>query len=89
MKTTGLAGSPVTKTLLVGLVAGTIVINSAEQRGWIDMGAAIRDKAGLGRLVGTQLCYPNTNEMLFGMILCYNLRVLERVWGSVRYGVSR
>lgn len=35
-----------------------------------------------------QLCYTNSSEVLFAAMTLYNLRMVERMWGSRKYAVS-
>lgn len=40
------------------------------------------------RLLTYQLCYTNSAEVLFAAMSLYNLRTVERMWGSRKYAVS-
>jgi hypothetical protein len=36
----------------------------------------------------SQACYTNSSEVLFATLCFYNLRVLERLWGSRKFAVG-
>ena len=41
----------------------------------------------LWRVLIYQLCYTNSTECLFAAMTVYNMRVVERVWGSRKFAV--
>lgn len=40
------------------------------------------------KLTYTQTCFTNSTEVLFGVLTFYQLRVIERLWGSRKFAVS-
>jgi hypothetical protein len=39
-------------------------------------------------LIRPQACFTNSTEVLFGVLTFYQLRVVERLWGSRKFAVS-
>lgn len=39
------------------------------------------------KLTEPQACFTNSTEVLFGVVTLYNLRVIERLWGSRKFAV--
>lgn len=40
-------------------------------------------------LIVVQACFTNSTEVLFGALTLYHMRVIERLWGSRKFAVSR
>lgn len=46
-----------------------------------------RVPSGFGGLTLLQICFTNSTEVLFAAVSLYNLRVIERLWGSRKFAV--
>lgn len=80
---------PVTKFLVLGLVAASILASVLDIKHYfyILVDVHIWRYRQLWRLFAYQLCYTNSAEVLFGAMTLYNVRVVERMWGSRKFAV--
>lgn len=85
-----LAGAPVSRFLLIALIGGSIIASLLDVKHYfyIVLDVHIWRYRQFWRLLAYQLSYSNSTEVLFGAITLYNLRVVERLWGSRKYAVS-
>lgn len=83
--------APVTRTLVVGLVASSIAATFLDLKHYfyILVNTHIWKYHQPWRALLFQLCYSNSSEVLFAAMTLYNMRVVERLWGSRKYAVSR
>lgn len=81
--------APVTRTLVLGLVSSSIAASLFDVKHYfyIDVGTHIWTYHQPWRALIFQLCYTNSAEVLSAVISLYNLRVVERLWGSRKYAV--
>ncbi|KAJ4306706.1 hypothetical protein N0V88_000070 [Collariella sp. IMI 366227] len=81
------ASTPVTRTLVLGLVASSIAASLFDIKHYfyISVGTHILQYRQTWRALIWQLCYTNSSEVLFGAMALYNLRVIEQLWGSRKY----
>lgn len=86
-----LTNTPVTQALVLGLVASSIAVSllDAKHYFFILVDTHIFRYRQTWRALTYQLCYTNSSEVLFASMTLYNMRVVERVWGSRKYAVRR
>lgn len=82
--------TPVTRGLVLGLVATSITVSlvDAKHYFYILVDPHILRYHQPWRALLYQLCYTNSAEALFASMMLYNMRVVERMWGSRKYAVS-
>lgn len=82
--------APVTRTLVLGLVSGSIAASLFDVKHYfyIIVDAHLWRYHQLWRLLTYQLCCTNSSEVLFASMTLYHLRVIEQMWGSRKYAVS-
>src|SRR5690606_32518483 len=80
---------PVTRLLVLGLVGSSILASILDIKHYfyILIDTHIWRYRQLWRLLAYQLCYTNSAEVLFGAMTLYNLRAVERMWGTRKYAV--
>lgn len=83
--------APVTRTLVVGLVSSSLAASLFDLKYYfyILVNTHIWKYHQPWRALIFQLCYTNSSEVLFGAMTLYNMRVVERMWGSRKYAVSQ
>lgn len=83
--------APVTRLLVVGTVAISIAASLLDIKHffYILIDVHLWRYRQYWRLLAFQLCYSNSAEVLFAAISFYNLRIVERMWGSRKYAVRR
>lgn len=83
--------APVTRALVVGLVTASIAVSllDAKHYFYILVDTHIWRYHQTWRVLLYQLCYTNSSEVLFASMVLYKMRVIERMWGSRKYAVSR
>lgn len=81
--------APVTRLLVLGLVSASILVSVLDIKHYfyILIDPHIWRYRQLWRLLAYQLCYTNSAEVLFAVITVYNLRAVERMWGTRKYAV--
>ncbi|KAG6009268.1 hypothetical protein E4U21_002872 [Claviceps maximensis] len=79
--------APVTRLLVLGLVSASIGASMLDVKHYfyISIDTHLWKYRQLWRLLTYQLCYTNSTEVLFAAMSLYNLRVVERMWGSRKY----
>ncbi|KHO01950.1 uncharacterized protein MAM_00951 [Metarhizium album ARSEF 1941] len=79
--------APVTRLLVLGLVATSIGASMLDVKHYfyISIDTHLWKYRQFWRLLAYQLCYTNSTEVLFAAMSLYNLRVVERMWGSRKY----
>ncbi|OBS21325.1 hypothetical protein FPOA_07663 [Fusarium poae] len=79
--------TPVTRLGVVGLVAGSILASVLDVKHYfyILIDTHIWHYRQFWRLLAYQLCYVNSTEVLFAAMSLYNLRIVERMWGSRKF----
>jgi hypothetical protein len=82
--------APVTRALVVGLVASSIAVSLFDIKHYfyILVDTHILRYHQTWRALIYQLCYTNSSEVLFASMTLYNMRIIERVWGSRKYAVG-
>ncbi|KAF5006116.1 hypothetical protein FDECE_7488 [Fusarium decemcellulare] len=79
--------TPVTRLGVLGLVAGSILASVLDVKHYfyIIIDTHIWRYRQFWRLLTYQLCYTNSTEVLFAAMSLYNLRIVERMWGSRKF----
>lgn len=82
--------APVTRTLVYGLIGTSICASLLDVKHYfyILVDLHIWRFHQLWRVLIYQLCYTNSSEVLFAAMTLYNMRGVERMWGSRKYAVS-
>ena len=82
--------APVTRTLVYGLIGTSICTSLLDVKHYfyILVDLHIWRFHQLWRVLIYQLCYTNSSEVLFAAMTLYNMRGVERMWGSRKYAVS-
>jgi hypothetical protein len=83
------ASAPVTRVLVVGLVASSIAVSLFDVKHYfyISVGTHVLRYRQTWRALIYQLCYTNSSEVLFASMVLYNMRIIEQLWGSRKYAV--
>lgn len=81
--------APVTRLLVLGVVSASTLASILDVKHYfyILIDTHIWRYRQLWRLLAYQLCYTNSAEVLFAAMTLYNLRIVERMWGSRKYAV--
>lgn len=79
--------APVTRGLVLGLVATSVAASlfDAKHYFYILVDPHILRYHQPWRALTYQLCYTNSSEVLFASMTLYNMRLIERMWGSRKY----
>ncbi|KAF2264601.1 hypothetical protein CC78DRAFT_494694 [Lojkania enalia] len=87
MITSGFSNAPVSQFLVFATVLGALAVALTDTRYYIHV-AVVPHLWGYGqvwRVFTWQACFTNSTEVLFGVLTFYQLRVLERLWGSRKF----
>lgn len=81
--------TPITRLLVVGMVSSSILASFLDIKHYFYILTDIHIWRywQLWRVLAYQLCYTNSTEVLFAAITLYNLKIVERMWGSRKYAV--
>ncbi|KAL1887999.1 hypothetical protein Cpir12675_006350 [Ceratocystis pirilliformis] len=79
--------TPVTKFMVIGLVTSSIAASlfDAKHYFYILIDPHLWRYGQFWRLFTYQLSYSNSSEVLFACMTLYNMRIVERIWGSRKY----
>lgn len=91
MLASGFTNAPVSKFLLVYVIASSIAlaIFDVKHLAHIQVSPHLWRYGQLSRLLVWQVAgYANSTEALFAAMLVYHLRVVERMWGGRKMAVS-
>jgi membrane associated rhomboid family serine protease len=82
--------APVTRALVLGLVSSSIAVSLLDLKhyAYILVDLHFWRYHQFWRVFAYQLCYTNSAEVLFASMALYQLRVVERMWGSRKYAVG-
>ncbi|KAG8626664.1 hypothetical protein KVT40_005609 [Elsinoe batatas] len=88
MLASGFSNAPISRTLLALVVVSSILVSLTDTKYyfWIAVKPHLRDYHQWWRLLTWQLCYTNSTEVLFAAMTLYQLRVIERLWGTRKFG---
>jgi hypothetical protein len=89
MIASGFKNAPVSKWLVGGVVLSALLASITDTKPflWIEVRPHLFDYGQYWRLLTWQLCYSNSAEVLFAAMTFYQLRVVERLWGSRKFAV--
>jgi hypothetical protein len=89
MLSTGFTDAPVSRSLVYGIVATSILVSitDAKHYFYIQVDPHLWQYHQIWRVFIYQLCCTNSTEVLFAAMTFYNMRVIERLWGSRKYAV--
>lgn len=90
MLASGFTNAPISQLLLLGIVSSAIVASLTDTKYflWIEVRPHLLDYWQYWRLLTWQLAYTNSAEVLFAAMTFYQLRVIERLWGSRKFAVG-
>lgn len=79
--------APVTRSLVLGIVSASIGASLFDIKHYfyILIDPQILRYHQTWRALTYQLCYTNSSEVLFACMTLYQMRVVERLWGSKKY----
>lgn len=82
--------APVSRLLVLGVVASSLAASLLDIKHYFYIRVDIHlwRHWQLWRLLAFQMLYTNSAELLFAAVTLYHLRVVERLWGSRKFGVS-
>jgi membrane associated rhomboid family serine protease len=91
MLASGFTNAPITQLLLLGVVGSAIIASLTDTKYflWIEVRPHLLDYWQYWRLLTWQLAYTNSAEVLFAAMAFYQLRVIERLWGSRKFAVGK
>lgn len=89
MLASGFTAATVSKWLFFGTIASSILVSITDTKYLyhIQLVPHLWRYKQFWRLLIWQLCYNNSGELLFGVMTLYNLRIVERLWGSWKFAV--
>ncbi|KAI7235508.1 hypothetical protein KC330_g4277 [Hortaea werneckii] len=87
MITSGFTNAPVTKLLVFGIILTSFLATLTDTKYffWIEVRPHLLDYAQSWRLLTWQVCYTNSTEVLFAGMSLYQLRIIERLWGTRKF----
>ncbi|KAI7694867.1 hypothetical protein KC353_g18031 [Hortaea werneckii] len=87
MITSGFTNAPVTKLLVFGIILTSFLATLTDTKYffWIEVRPHLLDYAQFWRLLTWQVCYTNSTEVLFAAMSLYQLRIIERLWGTRKF----
>jgi hypothetical protein len=90
MLASGFTHAPISRLLVVGVVVTSFLASLTDMKvfAWIEVRPHLWDYGQFWRLLTWQLCYTNSTEVLFAALTFYQLRVIERLWGSRKFAVG-
>ncbi|KAK3638325.1 hypothetical protein LTR56_013154 [Elasticomyces elasticus] len=91
MLSSGFTNAPVSQGLVVAVVLSAFLATMTDTKYylWIEVRPHLLDYRQFWRLLTWQFCYTNSTEVLFAAMTFYQLRVIERLWGSKKFAVRR
>ena len=90
MLSSGFKDAPVSRNLVFGIAAASLLVSITDTKYYfyIQIEPHLWQYHQIWRILIYQLCYTNSSEVLFAAMTLYNLRVIERLWGSRKFAVS-
>jgi hypothetical protein len=87
MQQSGFFSTPITRTLLYTLLATSLLssLTSTKPYFHLQIHPHLILQHQFSRLATFQSIYANSGELLFGLLLLYNLRQIERLFGSRKF----
>ena len=89
MLASGFSNAPLSRYLVMTVVAGSLLasITDSKHLFWIAAKPHISDYGQLWRFLTWPLVYTNSTEVLFAAMTLYQMRIIERLWGSRKFAV--
>ena len=92
MHSSGLTDAPVSRFLITSLLTTSLLAQITNTRHLFHIPISPLRETSLSqvwwKILIWQLCYTNTTDLVFGAVAVYHLRVVERIWGARKMGVS-
>jgi len=90
MQTSGFTNAPVSQFLLYYLVLSSVIVSISDVKFYfhVQIVPHLWNWGQWWRLLIWQGVYANAGEVLFATMAVYNLRVVERLWGSRKFAAS-
>ncbi|KAF2228804.1 hypothetical protein EV356DRAFT_522035 [Viridothelium virens] len=87
MLASGFTSAPVSRFLVFTIAVSSILASITDTKHFffIQIVPHLWGYGQLWRLLVWQLCYLNSTEVLFAAMTFYNLRIVERLWGSRKF----
>lgn len=89
MLASGFTNAPISQLLVLGTVVSALLVTITDTKVfcWIEVRPHLLDYWQYWRLLTWQLAYTNSTEVLFAAMTFYQLRCVERLWGSRKFAV--
>lgn len=90
MLTSGFPSAPITRLLVFSTIALAFAASLTDTKAFLPLSLRphIWDYHQYWRLLTWQAAYLNSTEVLFAAMTFYQLRVIERLWGTRKFGVG-
>ena len=90
MISSGFTNAPVSQFLVFSTVIGALLATITDSRYYLHILVVphLWNYGQIWRVLTWQTCFTNSTEVLFGVVTFYQLRVIERLWGSRKFAVS-
>ncbi|KAF2830467.1 hypothetical protein CC86DRAFT_315765 [Ophiobolus disseminans] len=87
MISSGFTNAPVSQFLVFSTVIGALFATITDTRYYLHISVVphIWTYGQFWRFLTWQTCFTNSTEVLFGVLTFYQLRVIERLWGSRKF----
>ncbi|KAI9733788.1 MAG: hypothetical protein M1818_007055 [Claussenomyces sp. TS43310] len=87
MLSSGFADAPVSRSLVFGLVAASLIVSVTDVKHYfyIQVDSHLWRYHQFWRMLIYQFCYTNSSEVLFAAMMVYNLRIIERLWSPRKF----
>ncbi|KAH9864148.1 hypothetical protein J1614_010082 [Plenodomus biglobosus] len=87
MISSGFTNAPVSQFLVFSVVIGALLATVTDTRYYLHIHVVphIWSYGQFWRFLTWQICFTNSTEVLFGVLTFYQLRVIERLWGSRKF----
>ncbi|KAK3676078.1 hypothetical protein LTR78_004270 [Recurvomyces mirabilis] len=87
MWASGFTNAPISQALVAAVVLLPFLATLADAKYylWLEVRPHLLDYHQFWRLFTWPLCYTNSTEVLFAAMTFYQLRVIERLWGSRKF----
>lgn len=89
MLASGFTNAPISRFLVIAVIASSLLVSVTDTKHffWIAIRPHICDYRQLWRFLTWPLCYTNSTEVLFSAMTLYQLRIVERLWGTRKFAV--
>jgi len=89
MLASGFTNAPISQLLVLSNVVSALLVTITDTKVfcWIEVRPHLLDYWQYWRLLTWPLAYTNSTEVLFAAMTFYQLRCIERLWGSRKFAV--